>query len=453
MKLQQAFGVVPGDVVAFVGAGGKTSTLVALAHELAELGWRVLATTTTRLGADQAGLFPAALSDFDAPNRLSDALEAQRIVLVHGGIYDGKIHAPHEGWFDTLPDRVDSDVLLIEADGARGLPWKLPRAHEPVIPDSTTLTIPVVSLSVLGQPFDEDHVMNAGALAEAYGFPEGAPVKSAWVAQALRDPDFGLKGIPDRSRIVAWLNGATREGYMRGRARHIANLALVEPRIQAVALGSARASDPAYEVQRRVAAVVLAAGLSSRMGQSKVLLPWGRGTVLEQILRQLIQARVRDLVVVTGHRAEDVAQVAANYEATAAFNPAYAQGEMLSSVQAGLRALPSHISAALIVLGDQPRIQPAVVSALLAAYAEGKGDIIAPSFQHRRGHPILIDRRFWPELLALVDGAPRDVINQHADRVYYVNVTTDSVLRDMDTPADYEDERRRAGLAGEEGKE
>ena len=379
MKLHQAFGVQRGDVVAFTGAGGKTSTLVALAHELAELGWRVLATTSTKLGADQVSLFPRSLTDFDSPQRLSAALETDRIVLVHGGVYDGKVHAPHSGWFADLPDRVDSDVLLVEADGAHGLLLKAPRAHEPVIPAHATLVIPVAGLGVLGQPFDDDHVMNAGALEDAFGFPWGAPVKSPWVAQTLRDPDFGLKGVPDRARVVCWLNGATRDGYQRGRARLIAQLILAEPRVQAVAFGSSRVSDPAWEVQRRVGAVVLAAGLSSRMGQPKVLLPWERGTILEHILQQLALARVREMVVVTGHRADDVARAAAAWEPTIAFNPAYAQGEMLSSLQTGLRALPDTVSAALIVLGDQPRLQPAVVHALLAAYAEGKGDIIAPA--------------------------------------------------------------------------
>lgn len=447
MKLSQALGIRRGDIVAFVGAGGKTSTMVALAHELADMGWRVLATTTTRVGADQVSLFRAALSDLDSPERLSAALEKQRIAFVHGGFSNGKALAPGDDWFDKLPDRVDSDVLLVEADGARGLLLKAPRAHEPVIPAAATLVVPVAGLGVLGQPLDEEHVLNAGALEAAYGFPLGAPVKSPWVAQALRDPDFGLKNVPEGARVVAWLNGAAREGYQRGRARMIAQLILAESRVQAAALGSARASDPVYEVQRRVGAIVLAAGLSSRMGQPKVLLPWENGTILEHILRQLVLGRVRELVVVTGHEAERVAQVADKLDATVAHNPGYAHGEMLSSLQTGLRALPEQVSAALIVLGDQPRIQPSVISALVTAYAEGKGNIIAPSFQHRRGHPMLIDRRYWPELLSLTDGAPRDVINRHGDEIHYVDVNTDSVLRDVDTPDDYNEERRRAGLS------
>ena len=81
------------------------------------------------------------------------------------------------------------------------------------------------------------------------------------------------------------------------------------------------------------------------------------------------------------------------------------------------------------------------------AYAEGKGEIVAPSYQMRRGHPILIDRRYWAEILALPDGgAPRDVINRYPDRAAFVNVDSDSVLRDVDTPEDYRDERGRAGL-------
>lgn len=122
-------------------------------------------------------------------------------------------------------------------------------------------------------------------------------------------------------------------------------------------------------------------------------------------------------------------------------------GEIISSLQAGLASLPNHIAAALVVLGDQPRIQPKVVNQVLMAYAEGKGRIVAPTFQDERGHPILIDRRYWPELLALpLGGAPRQVINKYKSETALVPVDTDSVLQDVDTPADYRQARWQAGL-------
>jgi molybdenum cofactor cytidylyltransferase len=92
-------------------------------------------------------------------------------------------------------------------------------------------------------------------------------------------------------------------------------------------------------------------------------------------------------------------------------------------------------------------LQARVVAQVLTAYAEGKGKLVAPSFQMRRGHPILIDRSYWKEILDLPEGAaPRDVIDAHKDQLAYVTVDTDTVLRDVDTPEAYREERRLAGL-------
>jgi len=127
--------------------------------------------------------------------------------------------------------------MLIEADGSRGLPLKAPRAHEPVIPSEATLVIPIASLSVLGQPLDEDHVYNAAAIDERYGFGIGNRVKSPWVAQVLRDEELGLRGIPDRARVIALLNQTPATGYLRARARMIAGFILRSHRVKGVALG------------------------------------------------------------------------------------------------------------------------------------------------------------------------------------------------------------------------
>jgi molybdenum cofactor cytidylyltransferase len=205
----------------------------------------------------------------------------------------------------------------------------------------------------------------------------------------------------------------------------------------------------ASETERKVGAVVLAAGLSSRMGQPKVLLPWDHDhPILEHILLQLRAGGVDEIVVVTGRAADEVRQTAERAGAAAIHNPDYQTGEMLSSLKVGVKALPEQVTAALVVLGDQPRIQPETVRAVIDAYAEAKGKIIAPSYQMRRGHPILIDRRYWDELLALPpDGALRDLLNVHSADIAYVVVENDSVLHDIDTPDEYRQERRKAGLS------
>ncbi|GAB1421199.1 molybdenum cofactor cytidylyltransferase [Anaerolineales bacterium] len=448
MELKQAFDINKGDVISFIGAGGKTSTLVALAYEMIEDDWRVLATTTTRVGVDQLDLMPFSMQYDQNPDAVSEAISRYKFVFLYASIEGDKVLGLAPKTIKRLLDNIDSDILLIEADGARGLPCKALKAHEPVIPRETSIVIATVSMSAVGQPLEEAFIYNAQAMIDKFGFYPGTPVRSPWIAQVLRDEELGLKNIPPKARVYAYLNQTPYEGYLRNRARLVARLTLNSEQIYGVAIGSVRAAQPVYEIQRPVGAIILAAGASSRMGQPKVLLPWEHNTsIIEHIIEQLIRARVNHIVVVTGHYADEIKAVVRPLGVKVVFNRSYKTGEMLSSVKTGLRALPEHVSAALMVLGDQPRIQPKTVLHILDAYAQCKSDLIAPSFEMRRGHPILIGRRYWNEILALSrHQAPRDVINAHHEKIHYINVTTDSVLQDIDTPHDYQEARRKAGL-------
>jgi len=450
MQLREALHIQRGDMVAFIGAGGKTSALFRLADELRAKGWRVLATTTTRVARHEVLRMPLAtqLNPEVTPDIVNDWLDQYGTVFLYGAedIWRNKIIGLRIDVVSGLLDSVQSDVILIEADGARRLPLKAPRNHEPVIPAETSIVVPVAGIDALGQPLDDEHIYNATRIQERYGFPAGAPLIVPWMALILRDPALGLQGVPDSARVVVLINKIANN-YQRGKARRVAELVLRSPRIEAVALGAVQsATQPVQEVQRRVAAIVLAGGLSKRMGQSKALLPWGRRTVIETIVSKLVNARLAEVLVVTGHRAEDVARTLADQAVRTVYNPNYAQGEMLSSLQVGLRALPVDISACLVVMGDQPMIDPRVVGRVLHAYAENKGEIVIPTHRGERGHPVLIGQRFWPELLALETGAPRDMIRRHPDQLALLEVNSDSILRDLDTPEQYRQERRLAGL-------
>ena len=187
-----------------------------------------------------------------------------------------------------------------------------------------------------------------------------------------------------------------------------------------------------------VGAIILAAGQSKRMGQNKMLLPFAGSTVIQTIVSEVAATSARDVVVVTGYESEKIAAALQGYPARCVFNPDYAQSEMIVSIQAGLRVINDHLQAALIVLGDQPRIRHDLVQRIIAACEPET--LIVPSYQHQRGHPILIDRALWADILALPSTATlRDFIRSHEDRIRYVEIDSDSVLRDMDTPADYQE--------------
>jgi molybdenum cofactor cytidylyltransferase len=186
-----------------------------------------------------------------------------------------------------------------------------------------------------------------------------------------------------------------------------------------------------------IGTVVVAAGLSTRMGRFKLTLPWDGTTVIGRVVQSLMQAGLEDIVVVTGHRADDVTQALAGLAARTVFNPDYETGEMLSSVRVGLQALHTQAQAALICLGDQPQMEVATVRALLAAGSEdGWRRVTVPSYRRQAGHPILLPRGVWSDVLATT-GTLRDIIRAQGERIRYVDVDTPTVLADLDTPRDY----------------
>ena len=188
-----------------------------------------------------------------------------------------------------------------------------------------------------------------------------------------------------------------------------------------------------------IGAVILAAGQSRRMGRNKMLLPFGASTVLETIVTEVaVCPAVTDLVVVTGHESDRIAMRLAACPVRCVFNPAYAHAEMLVSLQVGLRALATGVRAALVVPGDHPRLRRELIQRVGEAHQPGA--LVIPSYQMKRGHPILIDRAWWDELLALPDTATlRGFIRTHEDHIRYVVVDADSVLKDVDTPEEYSD--------------
>ena len=186
-----------------------------------------------------------------------------------------------------------------------------------------------------------------------------------------------------------------------------------------------------------ISAIILAAGQSKRMGQPKMLLPWGNTTVLEKVIATFKAADVEDILVVIGGDRDAVESLVGG-SAQIIFNPNYAKGEMLSSVQVGLVGLKPGAEAALIGLGDQPQVRERSVRSVLKAYRNSGASLVVPSFQMRRGHPWLVARVHWDEILEMRSPASlRDFLNCHADEIHYVELHHESVLQDLDTPGDY----------------
>ena len=197
-----------------------------------------------------------------------------------------------------------------------------------------------------------------------------------------------------------------------------------------------------HDQSSTIAAVVLAAGQSRRMGQPKLVLPWGDTTIIGRVVQVLQQAGITETVVVTGSQPALIEAALQDRPVRCVYNPNYLTDHMLISLQTGLNALPETAGSALIVLGDQPQIEPEIVRAILLCSSSFREKLIIPSYQNHRGHPWLLPRSFWPELFTWHPPQTlRDFIVKHSSQIHYLPVSSSSVVADIDTPADYAHDR------------
>ena len=349
-------------LISTVGGGGKTSTLLDLFQ--AGLRPRSILTTTTAMGLPGTGgnLSPPLTREQKmnpALTRVSDqAPEASG--LWFGPALDGSQEkfkgldpALLDSWIreERRAGRQDT-LLLCEADGSKRKPLKAHADHEPVIPRTTDLTLLVLGLSALGQPLSEDLVHRSSIFSTWTGKRPGDPLDFGDLILLLEE-DRLLKGIPPTSRLALIFN---QTDCLPGSLQKTASLAalaqevLQNDRIGAVFFQGKRAGERKnfYGVARQedlsppFSTVLMAAGLSERMGGSNILLlPLGPGTVISQTIKQVLASEVRDLVLVTGYESEAVEREARRAldsfnkegrQCRFVYNPAFREGQGTSVI-------------------------------------------------------------------------------------------------------------------------
>jgi len=174
----------------------------------------------------------------------------------------------------------------------------------------------------------------------------------------------------------------------------------------------------------------------------KQLLPYGESTVIETVIQKLKAAGLKTIVTVLGHHAVQITEPVSRHQAEIVINPDYQQG-MLTSIQAGIGfTLDIHASQTdgfLLCLVDQPGLRPETMRTIMQTAAAYPGKIIIPAFQDHKGHPVYIPVEFADEILALPpDQGLRALMQQHPEAIQLVPLDDSWIIRDMDTPEDYQ---------------
>lgn len=243
-----------------------------------------------------------------------------------------------------------------------------------------------------------------------------------WVLDRI----FAAEPIPPAAIAAMGIGGLLKEAESRPAPR---------ARTRESGFGAAPTSRP------RIAAIILAAGASRRMGEvNKLLAPLPHGaTMLAQVADTILASTANPVLVITGHQEEQIKSALTGPETSRNLRfvhaPDHADG-MAASLRAGIAALSESIGAALICLGDMPLIDAATLNRIIEAYdpAEGR-EIIIPTHDGQRGNPVLWGARFFPALLSLTgDVGARQILHQHMGSIVEIPIETDAILRDFDTP-------------------
>jgi molybdenum cofactor cytidylyltransferase len=281
-----------------------------------------------------------------------------------------------------------------------------------------------------------ESIVQAGGTIEHFGMPVD-PGNLMLVARAGKRTYLGLPGCARSpklngfdwvlERVLADLPVGRRELTSMGAGGLLMD---VDERPLPRARATLAAGTP------RIGAVILAAGMSRRMGkQNKMLAAVGEQTMIAHVADQVLASRARPIVVVCGHEAAAVKAALGERPLTCIDNPDYAAG-LSTSLAAGLAALPTDLDGVVVVLGDMPRVGAAHIDRLIAAFNPLEGrHICVPTAHGKRGNPVLWARAFIGEMMRLKgDAGAKALMGQHADLVAEVAFEDDAVLRDVDTP-------------------
>ena len=436
--LAAAINASPGDIIAFVGAGGKSGLMLTLASELSKAGLTVATTTTTKIGTTEQPRNSKLIIEMD-PERI---VTETRKVLYKGLIpvlvtsideSKNRLHGLPPNVVDEVAKEVD--YLLIEADGARRKPFKIPMAHEPVVPECVTKLCIVMGLDALGQEIKEENFYNIDGMIKL-GAVESERLTTEIARKLLFHPDGYLRFKTETREIFLLLNkfdllpehenrnALAQNLYHNSISKIIFTSTTTQPTVKHIGNNNSH----------KIGGVILAAGESKRFHGIKQCAEIDGRSLINHVTTQALNSKLDSITLVLGHEMDKISKTLVDLNEperlTIIENPAFHEG-MSTSLNMGLNNLFSKMDAIMFILGDQPNISSELLNKLIDAYRDSPAKLCVPMVavesSSRQGNPVIIGRSLFNELTNIIgDIGAKELVNKYIDYAKLVEVSKNS---------------------------
>ena len=447
MKLLSALRIHNTSKIAFVGSGGKTT---AISQVAAETTTPCIISTTTHFGDWQSEIA-------DHHHIIEESSGWEDLYQIQAGsvLVTGKQTGTRLKGFNLSEINRCSEIceekqipLFLECDGSRQLPIKSPKKNEPPIPQFVDTVVVCCGLSGLGKPLNSKTTYHSDLFSEISGIQIGQNTTREGLQKVLSNSSGALKNIPTHARKILLLNQADSPILQSVAGKISAEMKFY---YDSVIISSLRLGQ-VHSVLEPTAAIILAAGSSSRYGEVKQLLTYKGLTFLQTVIRTSIMAGLSPIIVVTGSNHESVSDSIKGFHENISIinNPDWQQGQS-TSIRKGITALEqmskrilktkssqseSFVGSTLFLLTDQPQVDISLLEALADQHSRNLSPVIAPLVDGQRGNPVLFDRITFPLLKKLVgDVGGRGIFHKYPPS--YIQWNDHSILMDVDTSSDY----------------
>jgi probable selenium-dependent hydroxylase accessory protein YqeC len=425
------------ELICFVGGGGKTTAMFKLARELRNLNRRVLVTTTTAIFYPDNEEYDRVVVTKDECSSTFDNMNHTGITVLGSEVSpENKLLGVDKNFIEKIYLSNIFDYILIEADGSKRKSIKAPAEHEPVIPEGSTKVVGVIGLDCISREIDEKYVHRPEIFAKITNSRKGDVIGYESILNLIENDKGLFKGVPSGCERFLILNKV--EDKDREEAADKVLEGIVERNISMDGFIVGSLLEDKYMKlpnEGNITAIIMASGFSRRMNTNKLVLPVNGIPCIERVIKAVCESDVDEIVLI--YQKDDVKYIAEKYGLKTIYNDKAHLGQS-EAVKLGVLCSNTASKGYMFFTGDQPFINKRVINKVVDNFEAGSYRIVVPTFEGKRGNPVIFSSLLKDELLKLEgDVGGRAVMEKYSSCVKLLAIDDKRSGLDMDTKEDY----------------